>query len=424
MEPEGALQGFTGRLDNVQLLDIIQMACLAQKDGCLLVKGDLLEGTIVLKRGRILHAEAPGKSGETALLEILCWPTGRFVFTQNMANGEFVPTIRGGWEQVLMEAVRKRDELLHTRSSPDLPCCGLSRRLASDLLSTIETRRRQVMARRWLFQVSLMIGVFAAGALGFVIWSSNQIKIVRAIEAFRQSIVSQVFPKQRRIKGQADEVLIPAGTFVFQDGQVKELAEFHIDSTEVTVWQYAEFLRSIGDQTKFDHPDQPRGKGHTNPDWQEYARAAIASGSFRGIQVTPNCPAAFVDWFDAYAYARWKGRRLPTEMEWEKAARGTQGLRYPWGNAMEFGAANLLPRNGQRGGWSEVGTWPSDRSPFGIYDMAGNVSEWTGSTDDLGLPVIRGGNFQNDDGGLTRRVLHLSPLTKDARIGFRTARDR
>ena len=105
MEPKNALQGFTGRLDNVQLLDVIQMACLAQKDGQLLIKGDLWEGMIVLERGRILHAEAPGKSGETALLEILCWPAGRFVFTPNVPDRKIVPTIQGGWEQVLMEAV-------------------------------------------------------------------------------------------------------------------------------------------------------------------------------------------------------------------------------------------------------------------------------------------------------------------------------
>jgi hypothetical protein len=105
MEPKNALEGFTGRLDNVQLLDVIQMACLAQKDGLLLVKGEGLEGMIVLERGRILHAEARGKSGETALLEILCWPAGRFVFTPNLPNREIVPTIQGGWEQVLMEAV-------------------------------------------------------------------------------------------------------------------------------------------------------------------------------------------------------------------------------------------------------------------------------------------------------------------------------
>lgn len=86
---------------------------------------------------------------------------------------------------------------------------------------------------------------------------------------------------------------------------------------------------------------------------------------------------------------------------------------------MESGAANL-----QAPGWSDVATRPKDRSPFGIYDMAGNVSEWTESTDDPGLPVIRGGNFQNDDGELTRRILNVSPLTRDARIGFRTARDR
>ena len=414
MESKNVLQGFTGRLDNVQLLDVIQMACLAQKDGCLSIKGELSEGIIVLKRGRILHAEAPGKSGETALLEILCWPAGRFVFTPNIPR-ELVPTIQGGWEQVLMEAVRKRDELLHTRVPPDLPFRFLSRHLAPDLLSTIEKQRRQTTARRWLWQISLLIGVLGAGALGFEYWNANHDQI----EAIRESIIARAFPEQRWVKHQGTEVLIPAGRFIFQDGQERELPPFYIDATEVTVGQYMEFLRSSGDRTEFDHPDQPKAKGHTNSDWQEYARAAMTFGSFRGVPVTPNCPAVFIDWFDGYAYAKWKGRRLPTEAEWEKAARGTKGARYPWGDAMESGAANLLAA-----GWSEVGAHPKDRSPFGIYDMAGNVSEWTGSTDEHGLPVVRGANFQDDDGELTRRILNVSPLTRDARIGFRTARDR
>jgi hypothetical protein len=299
MEPENAVQDFTGRLDNVQLLDIIQMACLAQKEGCLLIKGDLREGTIILKRGRILHAEASGKSGESALLEILCWPTGRFVFTPNVANREVVPTIQGGWEQVLMEAVRKRDELLHARSSPDLPFRGLSRRLASDVSSTIEAQRRQAVAVRWFFRACLLIALFGAGALGFAIWNNNHNEILHGIDAFQENMVAQLFPKQHWMKSRADEALIPAGTFIFQDGQVKELPEFYIDSAEVTVWQYAEFLRNVGNRTEFDHPDQPKGKGHTNLDWQEYARAASAFGSFRGVPVTPNCPAAFVDWVDS-----------------------------------------------------------------------------------------------------------------------------
>ena len=137
------------------------------------------------------------------------------------------------------------------------------------------------------------------------------------------------------------------------------------------------------------------------------------------VKFTPNFPAVFIDWFDAYAYSKWKGRRLPTEEEWEKAARGEKGLRYPWGNSFQHGAANLAGNGSQILGWTAVGVWPLDRSQYGVFDMAGNVSEWTGTWAENGNPVVRGGNFLNTEGETTRRVVNLLPETIDARIGFR-----
>jgi formylglycine-generating enzyme required for sulfatase activity len=222
------------------------------------------------------------------------------------------------------------------------------------------------------------------------------------------------------------DVPVPAGEFVFQDGQIKAARAFRIDATEVTVWQYALFLDQVGNRTDYDHPNQPRGKGHRSPEWDAFSRAAFDHSRFHGHRVTPNAPATYVDWFDAYAYARWRGRRLPTEEEWEKASRGPSGWHYPWGNAPKPYAANLAGPNPNRTavpGPSDVATWKADRSPYGAYDMAGNVSEWTASFDADGTPVVKGGNFENENGDLTRRILHLSPLTRDARIGFRTAAD-
>ena len=211
--------------------------------------------------------------------------------------------------------------------------------------------------------------------------------------------------------------------FWFQDNQQVDIPAFNIDSTEVTIWQYQEFLDAVGHDTKYDHPNQRLGKGHSNPSWEAYAKAAFSGAEFKGVRLNPNFPAVYVDWFDAYAFAKWQNRRLPSEVEWEKAGRGTDGRKYPWGDTFMSGAANLYRGAREAAAWSEVGRYSGDISPYGVRDLSGNVSEWTASDDGSGSPVVRGGNFMSEDGQLTRRVVGLSPYTIDERIGFRTAGD-
>jgi len=155
-------------------------------------------------------------------------------------------------------------------------------------------------------------------------------------------------------------VLVPAGPFLMgtnltrADAQDRpqhtvDLPAYRIDKYLVTNAQYARFLAETG---------------HRPPStWKE---GRIPQGELLR-------PVTLVSWFDASAYAKWAGRRLPTEAEWEKAARGTDGRRWPWGNEMDAKRVNTYYNVGSA---TDVTTYRSGASPYGAYDMAGNVSQW------------------------------------------------
>jgi len=157
-------------------------------------------------------------------------------------------------------------------------------------------------------------------------------------------------------------VVIPAGEFTMgsQDGDADErpahkvsVDSFSIDVYEVTVGEYADFLRS--------------GGGHLPPDWEKMNQMKYQKHPVMGV-----------DWADAAAFCKSVGKRLPTEAEWEKAARGTDGRLYPWGNDPPTSRHANYGRNGSNdyAALVPVGTFEDGKSPYGIYDMAGNVWEW------------------------------------------------
>src|ERR1700736_96084 len=113
MESDDAGSGFTGRLDKFPLLDVIQMACVAQRDGRLHIIHESDQGEVLLEKGQIFHAQTAQRNGEDALLEILCWRDGRFTFSPIIPRTLRKQSIAAHWQYALMDAVRKRDEKAH-----------------------------------------------------------------------------------------------------------------------------------------------------------------------------------------------------------------------------------------------------------------------------------------------------------------------
>jgi len=163
-------------------------------------------------------------------------------------------------------------------------------------------------------------------------------------------------------------VLIPAGPFLFgEDLEQHYLPPFSIDRFPVTIREYARYLDAIGRRIPANWED-----GKPPLDRMDH-------------------PVTGVSFFDAAAYAAWRRRALPTEEQWEKAARGTDGRIYPWGN--RFNLRNLNSRASKRRSTSPVRCYPQGASPFGVMDLVGNVWEWTVSWFDLDadLKVLKGG---------------------------------
>jgi formylglycine-generating enzyme required for sulfatase activity len=243
--------------------------------------------------------------------------------------------------------------------------------------------------------------------------------------------------------------------------RVVRLETFAIDRYEVTNAQYRRFLEAVkqsGDAA-WAHAAQPKDKDHTPRYWKEFnpllrdpAYAKLAQ--FNAETFTYDAkPVVGVDWFDAYAYAKWAGKRLPTEAEWELAARGTDARRWPWGNDWSWGLCNIVgeklgadvrAKGKEKDGYiypAPVGSFPQGRSPFGCDDMAGNAAEWVAdwyaanayrsesATNPAGPQtgaerVVRGGSSQNFP-SYTRCAVraHREPEFRTFTLGFRCAKD-
>ena len=171
-------------------------------------------------------------------------------------------------------------------------------------------------------------------------------------------------------------ILISAGTFTMgSDSRAADekpmhkvyLDAYYISKYEVTNAEYYEFWKLQAASLQKVSQHTPENFTHLPQigDWPARAKQF------------PNHPVVGISWHDANAYAVWKGMRLPTEAEWEKAARGYTDRIWPWGNAMEPHANTAANDDGYENRLAPVGSFPKGKSYYGVMDMAGNVWEWT-----------------------------------------------
>ena len=227
-------------------------------------------------------------------------------------------------------------------------------------------------------------------------------------------------PAETTDGGHVSMLFVPPGEFMMGTNTVY-LDSFWIDKTEVTNAMYARCVQAAACSVPRSNRSNTRDQYYGNTEFDDY-------------------PVIYVSWEDANNYCSWAGGRLPTEAEWEKAARGTDGRQFPWGDNDPSGVDNLLNYHAQD--TTIVGLYPDGASPYGALDMAGNVSEWVAdwlSLDAYSNPpdknplgpdageyrVWRGGSWANTSIDRMRTSSRTGNFPTDfsSGIGFRCARD-
>jgi formylglycine-generating enzyme required for sulfatase activity len=227
-------------------------------------------------------------------------------------------------------------------------------------------------------------------------------------------------------KDGAPMVLVPAGEFTMGSEQGDDdeqpvhhvvLDSFYLDTFEVTNGRFAKFVAAIQSEPPWGFADQ---------------ETPVAQAER---------PVRWVNWLEATGYCLWVGKRLPTEAEWEKAARGTDGRTYPWGNEPPTAAHAVFGLKEGDETVSPIGNRDAGRSPYGVHDLAGNLYEWvTDWYDDAfytqnspsnprgpgegTAKVQRGGSYINSPYRLRSAFRTKGdPTEHDPHVGFRCAQD-
>jgi formylglycine-generating enzyme required for sulfatase activity len=315
--------------------------------------------------------------------------------------------------------------------------------------------------------------------------TANMSRFLRFAAALACGAVAAV-PVAGADDGGGDMVLIPAGDFFMGSdktdttGEGKEFgtakplyldehprhkvhtAAYYMDRYEVTNAKYKAFVI----QANYQVPAQWEKNGYLlsrdvlnvadvdklrdlaantfrlDMDTTAMSKEALLDAIAHDQHALDDLPVTTVNWYNASDYCHWAGKRLPTEAEWEKAAAGPDGLTFPWGNTWNAADVNAGDDPRWEHGVAPVGSYPGGKSPYGVYDMAGNVMEWVADwyqpypgndyhSDDYGQKnkVLRGGGW----GGIGHYAIHhfyrtkyrfyISPTAAFNDVGFRCARD-
>jgi formylglycine-generating enzyme required for sulfatase activity len=216
-----------------------------------------------------------------------------------------------------------------------------------------------------------------------------------------------------------DMVKVPKGPFLYGEEKTRETIDhdYWIDKYPVTNEKYEAFISAGGYKSQQYWSDEG---------WRWKMKENIQSPKYWGDTEwsNPDHPVVGVSYYKAEAYAKWAGKRLPTEQEWEKAARGKDGRQYPWGE--EFDKNKCTSTESGIGHTTSVSQYPKGVSPYGCYDMAGNVWEWCSSWYDesQNWRVVRGGSWYDRP-----RLLRASDRGRDTTgfqdytLGFRLVVD-